>query len=111
MAARGHIEDELREELCGDFCALLERKYKYYCDRHKITPTMQGLLRYCISAGVVQERTVAHYMVMELYPRALYRNANAQEAHIDISTETGISERTVRRMLNRPYRYSPEGKK
>ena len=72
---------------------------------------MIGLLQYCIAAGIVQERTVAHYMVMELYPKALYRNNNAQEAHIDISAETGISERTVRRMLNRPYRYSPEAKK
>ena len=108
MAERGQIDDELQESLCADFAEVVERKYRYYCARHNEAATPQGLLRYCIASGVIAPRTVAHYMVMELYPRALYRNANAQEAHMDISAETGISERTVRRMLNRPFRYSPE---
>ena len=111
MAGKDQIEDELQEELCADFSAIIERKYRYYCARHSLEATPQGLVRYCIASGVIRARTVAHYMVMELYPRALYRNANAQEAHMDISAETGISERTVRRMLNRPLRYSPEAKR
>jgi hypothetical protein len=111
MGERGDIDDEIQAQLCNDFAAIVERKYRYYCARHGEAATPEGLLRYCVAAGVIKPRTVAHYMVMELYPRALYRNANAQEAHMDISAETGISERTVRRMLNRPLRYSPEAKK
>lgn len=108
---REHVDDELKEEMYKAFTEVILRKYQYYCDRHRLKPSSAGLLMYVIASGVILSRTVSHYMVMELYPAALYRNSNAGEAYMDISAETGLSERHVRRMVKRPKRYSPEGRK
>jgi len=105
------IDDELRIEMLTAFAQTVEKKYLYYCSRHGVEPSFSGLVFYALAANIIQERTVGHYMVMELWPRALYENRCAQDAHQSISVETGLSERTVRRMLKKQYRYSAEKKR
>jgi hypothetical protein len=105
------IDEELRIEMFSEFARTVEKKYLYFCSRHGLEPSLSGMVCYAVAANIIQERTVGHYMVMELWPRALYENRCAQDAHQSISVETGLSERTVRRMLKKQYRYSAERRK
>ncbi len=104
----GRIDEELKDEMFGEFSRTVEKKYLYYCSRHSLEPSFSGMMCYAIAAGIIRNRTVAHYMVMEMYPKALYEGRNAQDAYIALSVETGLSERTIRRITKRQYRYSPE---
>lgn len=97
-------------ELNAKFCEVLERKYRYHCSRNGEPVTLAGMLQYAIDAEIIKERTVSHYMVMEMYPAALYNSSGWLEAVKLLSNETGICERTIRGLVNRPKRYTP-GKK
>lgn len=105
------MDEQLREETVQEFCETVARKYRYHCARHGLKESPTGLLRYAIDAQVIRERTVAHYMMMELYPAALYNSAGRMEAITALSDKTGLAERTIRGLLNRPCRYSPGAKK
>ena len=102
------IDDELRAEMFEQFTRIVEKKYLYFCARHRVEPSFSGLVAYAVAANIIRERTVEHYMVMELWPKALYENNFARDAHQALSVETGLSERTIRRMLKTQYRYSAE---
>jgi lambda repressor-like predicted transcriptional regulator len=45
--------------------------------------------------------------MMELYPEALYNSTGRIEAISKLSEKTGLAERTIRGLLNRPCRYTP----
>lgn len=104
------MDEQLRDDTVKDFCGIVARKYRYWCARHGQPETLEGLIRYTFEAGVVRERTVAHYMMMELYPAALYNSTGRMEAIDILSEKTGLSERTIRGLLNRPCKYTPPAK-
>ena len=99
------MDEQLKAECFDRFVAIVARKYKYHCVRHNEEETFEGLINYCINTDVIRERTVAHYMIMEIYPKALYEEGHYVRAYQRISDETGLSESTVRNQLKRPKRY------
>ena len=99
--------EQLKDEITAQFCEVVARKYRYHCSRHGEKATPEGLLMYALRAQVIRTRTVSHYMMMELYPKALYNSTGRIEAISKLSEKTGLAERTIRGLLNRPCRYTP----
>jgi hypothetical protein len=104
------MDGELKDETVRDFCAIVARKYRYWCARNGERETPEGLLQYAVDIGVIRERTVVHYMMMELYPAALYSSGSKEEAIEKISDKTGMPTRTIRHLINNPCRFTPPAK-
>ncbi len=103
--------EQLKQETVEQFCAIVAKKYRYYCARHGEKESPEGLVAYLAQAEVIRPRIVSHYMMMELYPEALYNSSGRLEAVSKLSEATGLAERTIRRLLKRPCRYSPKAEK
>lgn len=98
---------ENNKDLQSDFAWALYQRYFRHCDQHEKRGGFQDFTKYLIDCGVIKQRTIQRFMIAELYPRALAACGGKKlEAISMLAEQTGLSERTVRRMVAYPERYA-----
>ena len=70
-----------------------------FCKREGEIFTSSGFVLFLLEKGIVKQRTASKYMVLELYPRALYEEESKRQAVFRLEDETGVSAPTIWRML------------
>ena len=102
---------KLAPDTKNDFVWLLFKRYMNYCNKEEQEMTLQGFAKYMIACGVISERTVAKFMVNELYPLELHQaDGGKMEAIQAVSEQVGLCESQVRYMVNNPEKYGYRGK-
>jgi len=91
----------MQEELNNDFIAAILEKY------HAATaePTDVSLLEYLIDRGVIPEKVISKYMILELYPHELQLCPTREVAILSISEKTGFSFHHIKHTLEDPRRF------
>ena len=92
--------EPIHNDLINDFAWSILNRFTQHCNKEGIQPTFLAYTKYLISCNLIFEKTVAKYMVMELYPEALYGNHSKMDAISEIADRTGISEKHVYNMFN-----------
>ncbi len=95
---KNHID----KDLLVAFQESILNKFVDLCLKDKITPDFYTLIDFLYQTNVIKDLTVAKFMVMELYPAALFENESKMNAIMDISIQTGLSEKTVYNMIQHP---------
>ena len=97
---------EIKNDLKQDFASAIFLRYMRHCDKENADNCYPHFVEYLISCGVIREKTVQRFMISELYPQALASCGGKKlEAIGLLSEETGLPERTIRRMVDSPERY------
>lgn len=97
------------QDLNNDFAWTVYNRYRKYCEGQNETETMQGLVKYMVSCGVVKQSTLRRLMVCDIYPQALNISGGRKgDALGVISEQTGLAEKTVKSILTRPNLYKPK---
>lgn len=95
------------EQLKCEFTRLVVHRYRMHCKRTGEQETLEGMVAYIVRRDVIRQRTLARYMVMDLYPRAMYEtNGKKQPALEIVADQTGLGERTIRNMVAHPPDFS-----
>jgi hypothetical protein len=95
---KNHID----KDLLVAFQESILNKFVDLCLKDKITPDFHTLIDFLYQTNVIKDLTIAKFMVMELYPAALFENESKMNAIMDISIQTGLSEKTVYNMIQHP---------
>ena len=95
-------KNNIDKELLIEFQESILQKFKALCDKDNTTPDFYTLIDFLYQTNVIKDLTVAKFMVMELYPAALFENESKMNAIMDISIQTGLSEKTVYNMIQHP---------
>lgn len=95
----------IEDELIDNFKHIILNKFNHYCQVERLNANFFHLLDYLINHTIIKDKTVAKYMVMELYPESLFENKSKGDAISDISARTGISRRWVYNMVQHPERF------
>jgi hypothetical protein len=95
-------KNNIDRELLKEFQESILEKFKALCKKDKITPDLYTLIDFLYQTNVIKDLTIAKFMVMELYPAALFENESKMNAILDISIRTGLSEKTVYNMIQHP---------
>jgi len=95
-------KNNIEKELLIEFQESILGKFKALCDKDDITLDFYTLIDFLYQTNVIKDLTIAKYMVMELYPAALFENESKMNAILDISIRTGLSEKTVYNMIQHP---------
>jgi hypothetical protein len=95
-------KNNIDKELLIEFQESILQKFKALCDKDNITPDFYTLIDFLYQTNVIKDLTIAKFMVMELYPAALFENESKMNAILDISIRTGLSEKTVYNMIQHP---------
>jgi hypothetical protein len=93
---------EVTRELFLEFERSLLSKYVTFCQKEGTTIDIYNLIDFLFQINIIKDVTVAKFMVMELYPAALFENESKMNAIMDISIQTGLSEKTVYNMIQHP---------
>jgi hypothetical protein len=93
---------EVTRELFLEFERSLLRKYVAFCQKEGNTIDIYNLIDFLFQINIIKDVTVAKFMVMELYPAALFENESKMNAIMDISIQTGLSEKAVYNMIQHP---------
>ena len=93
---------EIDKHLLTEFTESVLNRYKSLCIKEKITPDFYTLIDFLFQTNIIKDLTIAKFMVMELYPAALFENESKMNAIMDISIQTGLSEKTVYNMIQHP---------
>jgi hypothetical protein len=93
---------EVTRELFLEFERSLLNKYVTFCQKEGTTIDIYNLIDFLFQINIIKDVTVAKFMVMELYPAALLENESKMNAIMDISIQTGLSEKTVYNMIQHP---------
>jgi hypothetical protein len=93
---------EVTRELFLEFERSLLNKYVAFCQKEGTTIDIYNLIDFLFQINIIKDVTVAKFMVMELYPAALFENESKMNAIMDISIQTGLSEKTVYNMIQHP---------
>jgi hypothetical protein len=93
---------EVTRELFLEFERNLLNKYVTFCQKEGTTIDIYNLIDFLFQINIIKDVTVAKFMVMELYPAALFENESKMNAIMDISIQTGLSEKTVYNMIQHP---------
>lgn len=99
VAKRTYYDDQQVKETNKTFAQTLVHKYKMHCKREGEVFTTSGFVMYLLTKTVIKQRTASKYMVLELYPKALYEEENKTRAVLRLEEETGLSDRTIWTML------------
>ena len=94
-----YYDEERVKETNDTFAQTVVHKYSMWCKREKEHFTASGFALFLIEKGIIRQRTASKYMVLELYPRALYEEESKRAAVLRLEEETGISERSIWSML------------
>ena len=95
-------KNNIDRELLIEFQESILEKFKALCDKDNITPDFYTLIDFMYQTNVIKDLTIAKFMVMQLYPAALFENESKMNAILDISIRTGLSEKTVYNMIQHP---------
>ena len=95
-------KNNIDKELLKEFQESILDKFKALSDKDNITPDFYTLIDFLYQTNVIKDLTIAKFMVMELYPAALFENESKMNAIMDISIQTGLSEKTVYNMIQHP---------
>ena len=95
-------KNNIDKELLKEFQESILQKFKALCDKDNIKPSYPNLIDFLYKTNVIKDLTIAKFMVMELYPAALFENESKMNAILDISIQTGLSEKTVYNMIQHP---------
>ena len=95
-------KNNIDKELLKEFQESILDKFVDLCLKDKITPDFYTLIDFLYQTNIIKDLTVAKFMVMELYPAALFENESKMNAILDISIQTGLSEKTVYNMIQHP---------
>jgi hypothetical protein len=95
-------KNNIDKELLKEFQESILKKFKALSDKDNITPDFYTLIDFLYQTNVIKDLTIAKFMVMELYPAALFENESKMNAIMDISIQTGLSEKTVYNMIQHP---------
>jgi hypothetical protein len=95
-------KNNIDKELLIEFQERILEKFKALCKKDKITADFYTLIDFLYQTNVIKDLTIAKFMVMELYPAALFENESKMNAILDISIRTGLSEKTVYNMIQHP---------
>jgi hypothetical protein len=95
-------KNNIDKELLIEFQESILDKFVDLCRKDKITPDFYTLIDFLYQTNVIKDLTIAKFMVMELYPAALFENESKMNAILDISIRTGLSEKTVYNMIQHP---------
>jgi hypothetical protein len=95
-------KNNINKDLLIEFQESILQKFKALCDKDNTTPDFYTLIDFLYQTNVIKDLTVAKFMVMELYPAALFENESKMNAIMDISIQTGLSEKTVYNMIQHP---------
>jgi hypothetical protein len=93
---------EIDKHLLTEFTDSVLNRYKTLCEKEGITPDFYTLIDFLFQTNIIKDLTIAKFMVMELYPAALFENESKMNAILDISIQTGLSEKTVYNMIQHP---------
>jgi hypothetical protein len=93
---------EIDKHLLTEFTESVLNRYKSLCEKERITPDFYTLIDFLFQTNIIKDLTIAKFMVMELYPAALFENESKMNAIMDISIQTGLSEKTVYNMIQHP---------
>lgn len=93
---------EIDKHLLTEFTESVLNRYKSLCEKEGITPDFYTLIDFLFQTNIIKDLTIAKFMVMELYPAALFENESKMNAIMDISIQTGLSEKTVYNMIQHP---------
>jgi hypothetical protein len=91
----------MQQELNNDFILAILKKY--YADTEE--PTDVSLLQYLIDRGVIPDKVISKYMILELYPHELQLCPTREVAISAISERTGFSYSHVRYTLEDPRQF------
>jgi hypothetical protein len=95
-------KNNIDKDLLIEFQESILKKFKALCDKDNIKPDFYTLIDFLYKTNVIKDLTIAKFMVMELYPAALFENESKMNAIMDISIQTGLSEKTVYNMIQHP---------
>jgi len=95
-------KNNIDKELLIEFQESILQKFKALCDKDNITKDFYTLIDFLYKTNIIKDLTIAKFMVMELYPAALFENESKMNAILDISIRTGLSEKTVYNMIQHP---------
>lgn len=93
---------EIDKQLLIEFQESVLYKFKALCEKDGITLDFYTLIDFLFQTNIIKDLTIAKFMVMELYPAALFENESKMNAIMDISISTGLSEKTVYNMIQHP---------
>jgi len=98
---------EIKQDLKNDFAVSAIERYVNHCIKENEETSYFNFVKYLVCCGVIRERTVARFMVNELYPRALAASGGRKyEAIALVSEETNLSESLIKNILTRPERFA-----
>ena len=66
---------EIDKQLLIEFQESVLYKFKSLCEKDGITPDFYTLIDFLFQTNIIKDLTIAKFMVMELYPAALFENA------------------------------------
>ena len=95
-------KNEIDKDLLKEFQESILYKFKSLCEKDGLTPDFFTLIDFLYKTNVIKDLTISKFMVMELYPAALFENESKMNAIMDISIQTGLSEKTVYNMIQHP---------
>lgn len=101
-------KNNIDKELLKEFQECILDKFVDLCLKDKITPDFYTLINFLYQTNVIKDLTIAKFMVMQLYPAALFENESKMNAILDISIRTGLSEKTVYNMIQHPESFGYE---
>ena len=101
-------KNNIDKELLIEFQNSILDKFKALCEKDKIRSDFYTLIDFLYQTNVIKDLTIAKFMVMELYPAALFENESKMNAILDISIRTGLSEKTVYNMIQHPESFGYE---
>lgn len=93
---------EVNKALLLEFQDSILDKFKALCKKDGINPDFYTLIDFLFKTNIIKDLTISKYMVMELYPASLFENESKMNAILDISIQTGLSEKTVYNMIQHP---------
>jgi hypothetical protein len=95
-------KNNIDRDLLVAFQESILEKFKALCKKDNIKPSYPTLIDFLYQINIIKDLTIAKYMVLELYPAALFENESKMNAIMDISIQTGLSEKTVYNMIQHP---------
>jgi hypothetical protein len=78
-------KNNIDRELLIEFQESILEKFKALCEKDCIKPSYSTLIDFLYKTNVIKDLTIAKFMVMELYPAALFENESKMNAILDIS--------------------------
>ena len=86
----------------NEFRSIVTNQFIDYCNSKEVEPTIDFFAEYLINRNLIIDKTITRFLVIDKYPEALHGNmAIKQHAIWQLEEEVGVSESTIKRILNR----------